>query len=159
MEHAHSILVVDDDPTTCQAMVDLLVADGYRARKARDGREALRKLQSGRKPCLLLLDLMMPGMTGWELLELHRENERLSSVPLVLVTGWTDTDIAQAKAMIPKPLDPNRLLRTLRRILARESAAKAARSKSAKAKTARPRSATPEGAARSSKRRTASARS
>jgi CheY-like chemotaxis protein len=134
MQHAHSILVVDDDPDTCQAMADLLGAHGYRAFKARDGQEALRKLRSRKKPCLLLLDLMMPRMTGWELLELHRENARLSSVPLVLVTGWTDTDIAQAKAMIPKPLDPDRLLRTLRRILAAES-----NSKGAKRKRARPK--------------------
>jgi len=77
---------------------------------------------------------MMPRMTGWELLELHRESARLSSVPLVLVTGWTDTDIAQAKAMIPKPLDPDRLLRTLRRILAKES-----NSKGAKGSRARPK--------------------
>jgi CheY-like chemotaxis protein len=129
---------VDDDRATCQAMVDLLLADGYRAQKARDGKEALRKLLSRRKPCLLILDLMMPRMTGWEFLELHRENARLSSVPLVLVTGWIDTDIAQAKAMIPKPLDPDRLLRTLRRILAGESAGKATRSKSARPKRAAP---------------------
>jgi CheY-like chemotaxis protein len=148
MPHAHSILVVDDDPDTCRAMADLLVADGYKALKARDGREALRKLRTRKKPCLLLLDLMMPRMTGWELLELHRENARLSSVPLVLVTGWTDTDIAQARAMIPKPLDPDRLLRTLRRILAEES-----NSKEAKGKRARPKRVS-----KSPKKRVASAR-
>ena len=91
MAHLHSILVVDDDRAARDAMALLLRENGFATRTARDGRDALRRLKAGRAPCLLLLDLMMPGMTGWEFLEFHRENPRLSSVPLVLVTGWLDT--------------------------------------------------------------------
>lgn len=101
-------------------MAQLLGVNGFAARTARDGKDALQRLRRGPKPCLLLLDLMMPGMTGWEFLELHRENARLSSIPLVLVTGWLDTEIAQAKAMVPKPVNPKQLLRTLRRVLSKE---------------------------------------
>ena len=117
MAHLHSILVVDDDRATRDAMATLLRENGFTARTARDGREALQRLRTGPAPCLLLLDMMMPRMTGWEFLELHRENRRLAAVPLVLVTGWLDTEVAQAKAMVAKPVDPAKLLRTLRRVL------------------------------------------
>jgi CheY-like chemotaxis protein len=142
--HIHSVLVVDDDPAASAALAELLASDGHKALRARDGCEAIRKLRNGKKPCLLLLDLMMPGMTGWEFLELHRASSRLASIPLVLVTGWTDTDIAQAKAMIPKPLDPRRVLRTLKRILLQEEK----RKRGARGRRARKRSKVPRSSAR-----------
>jgi CheY-like chemotaxis protein len=117
MPHEHSILVVDDDASTRAATTALLEEHGFRSWTARDGQEALRRLRQPRKPCLILLDLMMPGMTGWEFLERHRESGRLRSVPLVLVTGWLSTEKAQAKAMVSKPIDPARLLAALRRVL------------------------------------------
>jgi CheY-like chemotaxis protein len=120
VRHEHSVLVVDDDLQTRSALAELLRENGLKAHRARNGREAIRKLRSRRKPCLILLDLMMPGMTGWEFLEFHRGPHVLSSVPVVLVTGWVDTDIAQAKALISKPIEPRRLLRRLKRLLGQE---------------------------------------
>lgn len=120
MRHEHTVLVVDDDLQTRSALAELLRENGLKAQRARNGHEAIRKLRSRKKPCLILLDLMMPGMTGWEFLEFHRGSRALSSVPLVLVTGWVDTDIAQAKALISKPIEPRRLLLRLKRVLGQE---------------------------------------
>jgi CheY-like chemotaxis protein len=120
MRHEHSVLVVDDDIQTRSALSSLLRESGFKTSRARNGAEALRRLRSRKKPCAVLLDLMMPGMTGWELMEMHRESAALSSVPLLLVTGWVDTDVAQAKALIAKPVEPRKLLRKLRALLAQE---------------------------------------
>jgi CheY-like chemotaxis protein len=128
MRHQHSVLLVEDDAAIRNALAGLLSDKGVRAQGARDGREAMRKLESRRRPpCLVLLDLMMPGMNGWEFLELHRSRESLASIPLILVTAWVETDVAQARAMIAKPIDAPRLLRTVRRILREEEKRKLAR--------------------------------
>jgi CheY-like chemotaxis protein len=127
MPHEHSILVVDDDASTRAATTALLEEHGFRSWTARDGREALRRLNQPRKPCLILLDLMMPGMTGWEFLERHRESGSLRAVPLVLVTGWLSTEKAQAKAMVSKPIDPVHLLSALQRVLSDGQCGSAAR--------------------------------
>ncbi|HTO78017.1 MAG TPA: response regulator [Thermoanaerobaculia bacterium] len=118
MRHEHAILVVEDDPYTRTAVAGLLRENGFKTWREPNGTTALRRLRGRRKPCVILLDLMMPGITGWEFLERHRANRSLSKVPLVLMTGWTDTDLAQARAMVTKPIDPARLLRSLRRVLA-----------------------------------------
>jgi CheY-like chemotaxis protein len=120
VQHEHSILVVEDDAEVRKALTELLTDRGLKIWRARDGREALRKLRTRRKPCLILLDLMMPGINGWEFLELHRNRKALASIPLVLMTAWIDTEPAQARAMIPKPIDVPRLLRTVRRVLSEE---------------------------------------
>jgi CheY-like chemotaxis protein len=126
MAHEHAILVVEDDPFTRTAVAGLLQENGFKAWREPNGTSALRRLRSRRKPCVILLDLMMPGVTGWEFLERHRDSPTLSKVPLVLMTGWTDTDLAQARAMVAKPIDPRRLLSSLRRVLARAGCGKPA---------------------------------
>ncbi|HEY7112757.1 MAG TPA: response regulator [Thermoanaerobaculia bacterium] len=117
MSHEHAILVVEDDPFTRTAVAGMLRENGFKTWRESNGTSALRRLRGRRKPCVILLDLMMPGVTGWEFLERHRDNPSLSKVPLVLMTGWTDTELAQARAMVAKPIDPRRLLTSLRRVL------------------------------------------
>jgi len=119
MSHEHAILVVEDDPSTRTAVAGLLRENGFKPWREPNGTSALRRLRGRRKPCVILLDLMMPGLTGWEFLERHRDSPTLSRVPLVLMTGWTDTELAQARAMVAKPIDPRRLLASLRRVLSK----------------------------------------
>lgn len=119
MSHEHAILVVEDDPFTRTAVAGMLREHGFKTWRETNGTRALRRLRRRRKPCVILLDLMMPGITGWEFLERHRESPSLSRVPLVLMTGWTDTELAQARAMVAKPIDPRRLLASLRRVLSK----------------------------------------
>jgi CheY-like chemotaxis protein len=127
MSHEHAILVVEDDPHTRTAVAGMLRENGFKTWREPNGTRALRRLRGRPKPCVILLDLMMPGITGWEFLERHRESPSLSKVPLVLMTGWTDTDLAQARAMVAKPIEPSRLLRSLRRVLAQAACGRPAR--------------------------------
>ncbi len=80
------ILVVDDDDDFREEVVDVLRGQGYAVIDARDGVEALAHLRSQRRPALVLLDMMMPVMDGWTLLETVKLDRRLEDVPLVLLT-------------------------------------------------------------------------
>jgi two-component system response regulator AdeR len=141
MNHRHSVLLVEDDASIRDALAELLNENGVRTWRACDGREAIQRLRSRKAPpCLVLLDLMMSGMNGWEFLEVHRGDKKLSSIPLVLVTAWVETDLGQAKAMVSKPIDPPKLLRTVRKILNQENGGRPARPRRA-ARTAERRQA------------------
>src|SRR5688572_21287466 len=80
---ARTILVVDDEPTLRETLVDALEADGFRVVSAADGREALTKFRAER-PDLVLLDLMLPELSGIEVCRIIRAE---SGVPIVLLTA------------------------------------------------------------------------
>jgi CheY-like chemotaxis protein len=100
------ILVVDDDPHLCEIMSDVLEAEGHTARMASNGQEALARIRE-RKPQLILLDLMMPVMNGWELAAALRSNPEWSDIPIVVVTaahnGARREHELDARAVIHKP--------------------------------------------------------
>jgi len=81
-----TVLVVEDDVTTSEMMVKLLGKDGYSVTTAGNGRLALEKL-AFEKPGLILLDLMMPEMDGYQFLAELRKREEWSSIPVVVVTA------------------------------------------------------------------------
>jgi CheY-like chemotaxis protein len=81
------VLVVDDDEETRGAVRDLLAENGLCVTEAVNGRAALDILTSGEKPTLVVLDLDMPVMSGLELLDIMRRYERLSRVPVVVLSG------------------------------------------------------------------------
>ncbi len=83
-----SVLIVEDDPDLRDVYADALAGEGYAVRVAAEGREALSLLnQSSEPPCVLLLDLRMPGMSGWELAARLRESPRWRDVPIVVVAA------------------------------------------------------------------------
>jgi CheY-like chemotaxis protein len=110
----HTVVVVDDDPDLLQALAELLEAHGYTVETAANGEEALTKLATLESPCLVLLDLMMPVMNGWEFCERQKADHRLAKVPVVLISA--DEELAsharalRATAFLPKPIDVGRLL-------------------------------------------------
>lgn len=105
----HYILVVDDDPDICEVMTELFAAEGYSVECARDGKQALALLKGRPAPCVILLDLMMPVMNGWEFRAEQLKDERISGVPTVLFTGIADPDEARralrADAVVAKTAD------------------------------------------------------
>jgi CheY-like chemotaxis protein len=113
------ILIVDDDGDTLHAISETLEIQGHRTRCASNGQEALKQLRSGPAPCLILLDLMMPVMNGWQFRQAQLEDERLAAVPVVILTA--DGNAAQkaealsAKGYLKKPLRPGELLDTVAR--------------------------------------------
>ena len=106
------VLVVDDDHYLCELIVDVLEAEGHMARTAMNGEEAL-ELVRERKPELILLDLMMPVMNGWEVAAALKANPEWSDIPVVLVTASHDGESKRAatgaKAIISKPFDIDHL--------------------------------------------------
>ena len=89
------ILLVDDDPELRQSLVDLLEDEGYATRTAGSGREALSLLETPELPRLILLDLMMPDINGWQFCEKQQLDGRLAGIPVLVVTA--------SRSLGPKP--------------------------------------------------------
>ena len=87
MAKQHSVLVVDDDISVRSLYVDALSESGHVVTAAIDGADALERLQRGSLPCVVLADLRMPRMDGWELSRAVADDPQLASVPVVVVTG------------------------------------------------------------------------
>ena len=90
---ASTVLVVDDDKKICEMISAVLAGQGYETAIAGNGKEALAYLKkSPRPPKLILLDLMMPEMTGWEFRRLQQEDPSLSGIPVAIITGLADVE-------------------------------------------------------------------
>lgn len=87
MARTHSILVVDDDDAVRSLFRDALAEAGHRIDVARDGTEALAKLRHGAIPCVVLSDVRMPRMDGFELSRSMARDPELASVPVIALTG------------------------------------------------------------------------
>lgn len=85
------ILVVDDDPTTCALTTTVLEREGYRTRYCTSGKEALEVVETT-PVSLVLLDVVMPGMDGFEVCARLRASERGKRLPIILLTGRDDVD-------------------------------------------------------------------
>jgi len=110
------ILVVEDDHDVRDAMVQVLQAEGYEAVLAVDGQEAVGHLEAGLEPCLILLDLMMPRMSGWQFME-HQTVQALEA-PIVVVSAHGSGDelrSARVAAYMRKPVDVDALLAVIAR--------------------------------------------
>jgi CheY-like chemotaxis protein len=113
------VLVVDDDYAVLDAIKDVLEDEGYEVTLAANGLEALKELRRGDRPCLILLDLMMPVMNGWEFRREQLEDTTLAAIPTILITAHTradeNTTELKASGFIRKPAQPNLLLETVGR--------------------------------------------
>lgn len=115
------ILVVEDHDDTREMIASLLAEHGFVVLQASNGREALDLLvsTSSDEPFLILLDLEMPVMTGWELLEVIGRYHRLASIPVVITSGsHTASEIVLRPpilAFLPKPASFTVLLDIVRR--------------------------------------------
>lgn len=117
--HAGVVLVVDDDVDLRESMQDLLTLNGHRAETAADGAEALEWLhRTGMRPCLVLLDLMMPGMDGFTFRSRLSADPRLADIPVVVVTGagiLAEQRVDELHApVLRKPIRLETLLETVR---------------------------------------------
>ena len=81
------LMIVDDDDDLRDALAEIMTAEGYEVAAFADGRAALAALEGGVTPFLILLDLMMPGMSGWEFRAAQLENPTLALIPVVVVTA------------------------------------------------------------------------
>ncbi|MCP3139916.1 response regulator [Pyxidicoccus xibeiensis] len=116
-EHAqHSILVVEDDQDIREAVAELLELEGYTVHSASNGQEGLSVLATLRQPCLILLDLMMPVLTGYEFLERLRVTGTQSLVPVLIMTASHVTEPPTGAAgLLRKPVEMTQLLAAISR--------------------------------------------
>ncbi len=114
-----SILLVEDDFDVREALAEALRDEGYIVDCAVDGEQALEHLHSAAPPGLILLDLMMPRMSGSEFRMIQKLDPRLSGVPVVLLTADARMEekarALETQGAIRKPIDLDELLSTIRR--------------------------------------------
>jgi CheY-like chemotaxis protein len=115
------ILIVEDDFGLRLDTRELLEEAGFQVADAGDGRKALRRLADEEQPlpALILLDLSMPFMDGWDFVAILRENPRLARLPVVLLSAnQPDAAIlSTVAAYLKKPVDPSELLATVKALL------------------------------------------
>jgi CheY-like chemotaxis protein len=121
-----TVLIVDDEPATCELIAALLFGSGYRVLSAEDGLEALHLLRTAKRapdsPCLVLLDLAMPRLGGNEFRRAQLRDPSIASVPIAIMSGACDA--AQqavslgAMANLTKPVDVDTLLAIVQRYCA-----------------------------------------
>jgi two-component system chemotaxis response regulator CheY len=109
-----AVLIVEDDEDFRALMREALESEGFSVREARDGREALSVLRATRgSRHLVLLDLMMPGMNGWEFVAAVRGDPRLRHNPIVVTTVVPEDAPWAADAILQKPFDLETLVHTI----------------------------------------------
>jgi CheY-like chemotaxis protein len=113
------VLVIDDDPAIREVVSTILALEGYPVVAAESGVEALKELRGGVRPCLILLDLRMPEMDGWELRALLKREPQLADIPVVVLSGDHDAAKAarslSANGFLLKPVELTDLLHVVRR--------------------------------------------
>jgi CheY-like chemotaxis protein len=129
VEHLHkgkpvaTILLVDDDENATEALGELLNRKGYGVATALDGQQALDYLRAN-LPSLIVLDLSMPRMDGWQFLTHRARDERLSSIPVVIVSATETNRPGNVTAVLRKPLH----MRDLDNVFEERTAERASRS-------------------------------
>ena len=117
---AATILVCDDDPSL-RELVRAVLGTRYRFVEAADGIEAL-VLARELRPDLIVLDVMLPGLSGIEVLDELRGDEELRSIPVVVITAWSHPEIVAqvsgADRFVAKPFDPDDLSAAVEELLA-----------------------------------------
>ena len=111
------ILVVDDNKVALGAMADLLRREGFPVLTARGGMDALHQAKTDERVCLMLLDLWMPVMDGWEVLRQKKEDSRIADIPVIVLSAIPPVSIEGAGAVLKKPVTPEALIETIKTIL------------------------------------------
>jgi CheY-like chemotaxis protein len=110
------VLVVDDDADIRAMLAQILELEGYAVSTAADGADALAQLRAVR-PALVLLDLMMPGMNGWEFRAAQAQDPAVAHIPVVILSGDGSADVKSSTTgvvgFLRKPIDLETLLSTV----------------------------------------------
>lgn len=125
---AVKIVCIEDDPKTIDLVKLILKKEGFEVTGVDNGRDGLSVIEEIR-PDLVLLDLMMPDMDGWEVYQSMRANEAMRQVPVIVLTAKAQSidkvlglHIAKVDDYITKPFSPGELIQSVRKVLAEASA-------------------------------------
>jgi two-component system chemotaxis response regulator CheY len=109
-----SVLVVEDNDDIREAIGAILEAEGYEIALAEDGERALELLAELPRPCLLLVDLIMPRMDGWQLLQMLARDDRLATIPVVVMSAAANANTIPTHPTLKKPIDLEILMQIVR---------------------------------------------
>jgi CheY-like chemotaxis protein len=111
---ASTVLIIEDDPDSREVITEILKTEGHELVAVANGREAMNTLRSGFRPCLIILDMLMPGMDGWQFRRAQCADEVLAKIPVVVVSGVRAARNSAlqggAVAFLSKPVAPDALL-------------------------------------------------
>lgn len=107
-----TVFIIEDDVDTRDMLSRFLELEGYKVEAAANGRQALDRLSNGTTACVIVLDLMMPVMDGWEFRRRQVEDARLKDIPTIVVSaaGRDRLSKINASAYLSKPVDMDELL-------------------------------------------------
>ena len=109
-----TILVIEDDINIRDVLKLSLEFEGYHVLTAGNGKQGFEVLEQEALPGLILLDLMMPVMNGWEFLEAIKKKEILNTIPIVVVSAYADkARTIECQDFVSKPLDLDHLMATI----------------------------------------------
>ena len=117
-----TVLVADDNADQRALYVDILTNAGYSVIEACDGAEAIARAQADR-PALILMDVTMPGTSGWNAVRVMRDQVDTRDIPVIVITGLSGTRdrdasfAAGSDAYLSKPVSPRQLLEEVRRFV------------------------------------------
>ncbi|MBX3066912.1 MAG: response regulator [Anaerolineae bacterium] len=123
-ERAKHIVYIEDDARTVDLVKIVLRREGFIVTGVNSGRDGLKVIEES-IPDLVLLDLMMPDMDGWEVFQSMRANESMRDIPVIVITAKAQSidkvlglHIAKVNDYITKPFAPNELIQSIRKVLA-----------------------------------------
>jgi len=104
----NTILIVDDDQEFRESLAEWVRRDGFHVELAKTGLEALDKIRWGLRPCVILLDMQMGTMSGWDFRTEQKRDRTLAAIPVIAMTAgpWKERDLGDYAARISKPIDP-----------------------------------------------------
>jgi DNA-binding response OmpR family regulator len=125
-EYAPKVLMVEDNESISDILSFILTREKFEVELASDGRQAQRRIEAGDPPDIVLLDVMLPYISGLQLVSIIRETPAWRGVPIIMLTGKShETDIvgalnAGADDYIVKPFQPSELMARVRRLVQRK---------------------------------------
>jgi CheY-like chemotaxis protein len=114
------VLIVDDDPNLLEVTRFVIESEGMAVETAKNGQEALAFLRAHSLPGLVLLDLMMPVMSGWEFLSEIAKDPLLKAIPVVALTAVERAQVPGVAGILRKPMDLGALIRVVEHYLRRD---------------------------------------
>lgn len=114
------VMIVEDDTDIREALTQILEDEGYRVASAGNGLDAIGLLRGRERPCLILLDLMMPVMNGWQFRTEQQRDTALADIPVVIISAdgaaRRETVASGVQGFLQKPIELDELLEVVSRL-------------------------------------------
>jgi CheY-like chemotaxis protein len=115
---AARILFIDDDEAVRSSVSRALTAEGFQVVEARNGLHAMQQITTPPLPDVILLDMIMPVMSGYEFLDLHQSDPRIRDIPVIAITGHAKVaEVPCVRRLVRKPFNLREITEALRDVL------------------------------------------